>query len=317
MSEKYNLSFEVVRKSEWLQDYLDRTKTKETPPIVKPQIITPKDPIDRLLEEKCNKFTERSREHYEKEITTIPMGSKPIGIVHFGDPHLDDNGCDLPLLKEHIALAQRTPGCYGGNVGDTTNNWVGRLTKLYANQSTTFDEALVLSEWMIKSIEWAYFVYGNHDHWNDGATILNLLMRDARVHCKANHEAKLDLIFDNGVKTKIVARHNFKGHSMWHPTHGMLRAVQFGHWGDLLVAGHTHEHGLIEIESQQGFHRSGLRVRGYKRFDSFAQEKGFYEHREGCAALSVINPYAPPTDRIKIFWDIPIGIEYLNYLRTK
>jgi len=55
----------------------------------------------------------------------------PVGIMHGGDPHLDDDGTDVALIERHVALVQATPGLLGANVGDYSNNWVGRLAHLY------------------------------------------------------------------------------------------------------------------------------------------------------------------------------------------
>src|SRR3546814_1021767 len=51
--------------------------------------------------------------------------TKPYGIIAFGDTHLDDDGANIPLLRQHLEIASR-PGVYGLNIGDSTNNWVGR-----------------------------------------------------------------------------------------------------------------------------------------------------------------------------------------------
>jgi hypothetical protein len=49
-------------------------------------------------------------------------------------PHVDDNGCNWPLLKHHAELCRTTPGLYAINLGDSSNNWTDRLIKLYAQQ---------------------------------------------------------------------------------------------------------------------------------------------------------------------------------------
>lgn len=87
----------------------------------------------------------------------------PIGILHFGDPHVDDDGCDFPLLESHVELVRKTPGLLAGNVGDLHNNWVGRLAKLYAQQSTTARQSWMLVEWLVTTVNWLYIVKGNHD----------------------------------------------------------------------------------------------------------------------------------------------------------
>ena len=272
--------------------------------------------LDELLDHRCLVYQRKLKQFQDNKIKTVAAGAKPVAILHLGDPHLDDDGCDLPLLREHITLCSRAKGVYAGNIGDTTNNWVGRLEKLYAKQSSTLDDAIALAEWLCKSMEWAYFVIGNHDSWNQGSYILKLLLRQTRVWTTVGHECRLSLRFDNGAIVNICARHDHKGRSMYHSTHGALKAHIFGdRWADLHISGHTHQWGMMHIETEDGKPRWAIRVRGYKRMDDFAEEKGFYEHRHGSACLTVINPYTPVCDRILVFWDVPTGLKYLESIR--
>ena len=86
-------------------------------------------PIDRIIDS-MKERTKIRRDSYEAH-TWFPVkvnDKKPIGIMWFGDPHIDDDGCDWTLLSKHIELCKQ-PGVYGVNIGDTTNNWAGRLVK--------------------------------------------------------------------------------------------------------------------------------------------------------------------------------------------
>ncbi len=272
--------------------------------------------IDALIAEKIARYDKAIKHRDESRITTIPAGNKAIAIVHFGDPHVDDNGCDFGLLKHYVELVQQAGnGVWAGNVGDTTNNWVGRLVKLYANQNNTFVEGIALSQWLIHSMPWAYFCLGNHDHWSDGSIILKLLMKDSRIICQSDHEARLQFKFNNGVNFNMEVRHNHKGHSMYNPAHGARKSLMFDPWADLAVSGHTHEHALHVGETPDSRHRWALKVGSFKKMDSYAAEKGFHENKHGSAAVTVIDPYAPECDRVSVFWDVERGLNYLKMLR--
>ncbi|WP_146141585.1 hypothetical protein [Pseudomonas aeruginosa] len=54
----------------------------------------------------------------------------------------------------------------------------------------------------------------------------------------------------NSGKHSIVinARHDFAGHSMWNPAHGVMKAVQMGTWDHISVCGHKHVHRLHAAE---------------------------------------------------------------------
>jgi hypothetical protein len=119
--------------------------------------------IEELVEHRIKAFQKKVA--HADATKAIPVQIKirgPIGILHFGDPHVDDDGTDLKTLREHSDLTH-VEGVFGANVGDTTNNWVGRLAKLYAEQATTADQAWKLAEWFIARTRWLYMLGGNHD----------------------------------------------------------------------------------------------------------------------------------------------------------
>jgi len=320
LSKKYPSlgSAETIRKN---KEFLKQWKSTITFPQFNPDNIISStqtfsdNSIKELLDFKCREAEKRLKRQ-ESDVSVIAVGAKPIAIVHFGDPHLDDPGCDLPKLRRDCQLVADTPGAYGGNIGDTINNWIGKLSKLYAKQSTTFDEALMLAEWFAHSIPWMYWIMGNHDHWENGSTILKLLLRGADVRLVAAHDARIALKFDNGVQVNVRARHDWQGRSQYNPVHGTIRGHIFGdRWADLAVGGHTHQWGLWQSETEDGKPRWGIRIRGYKRLDDFAAEKGLYEHQFGSSCCTIIDPYAPPTERIQCYWDVEYGLKMLTILR--
>lgn len=119
--------------------------------------------IEELVELRIKQFGKKKE--FEEASKLIPVNVKikgAIGILHFGDPHVDDDGTDLATLREHSDLTKQE-GVWGANVGDTTNNWIGRLARLYANQSTSAAQAWKLAEWFINRTRWLYMIGGNHD----------------------------------------------------------------------------------------------------------------------------------------------------------
>ena len=66
------------------------------------------------------------------------------------------------------------------NIGDLTNNWIGRLMSKYADQETTRQQAIKLIEWYLGSsgVYWAGVVGGNHDFWgHEHGNVLDFIMR--------------------------------------------------------------------------------------------------------------------------------------------
>jgi hypothetical protein len=302
---------------------LDKTEG-DGPDIVLPDFPTDDVPIDRVLD----LVEERSQlriKSYESH-TWFPVkvnDDKPIGIMWFGDPHLDDNGCDWKLVRRYAALCRETPGLYGANIGDTTNAWAGRLAALYAKQDTSAKTARRLAAWFMldSGITWLLWLIGNHDAWGDGAEILQLMAAKHKTQKIVCHdwEARFVLRFKNGCEIKVNAAHDFAGHSMWSPLHGLTKAAKFGNDIDLLVAGHRHHWAVSQWEmAEQGSIPVMIRVKGFKTYDDYARRLGFHEQKEGAAILTIIDPRAPTkAGRVTAFVDIENGVEYLKFLRQK
>lgn len=130
-------------------------------------------PVEEIIESRTKEWERRSAAKDARKIIPIKINSnEPIGILHQGDPHLDDPGTNLPLLLSHIELINKTPGLFGSCVGDYINNWRSSLSHLHAAQSTTQIEALKLLEWYIKSVRWLYLIAGNHDCLDEETEVL-------------------------------------------------------------------------------------------------------------------------------------------------
>ena len=246
--------------------------------------------------------------------------NKPIGVMWFGDPHVDDDGCDWKLLRQHIALCNK-PGVYAANIGDTTNNWSGRLVTKYASQETSVATARRLAAWfMLESgLRWIVWLIGNHDQWGDGSEILGQMARRHATQKVVMHdwEARFSLHFPNGQKINIWAAHDFPGDSMWNPLHGPVKAARFGPEVDLLVCGHKHNWGISHWElADKGTSPLMIRTRGYKFHDDYARRIGKADQSEGSSIFTIFNPLAATRGgRVMAFADVEQGVNYLLFLR--
>ena len=242
-----------------------------------------------------------------------------IGVLWFGDPHVDDDGCNWPALDRDINLCKNTDGLYGANIGDTTNNWAGRLSHLYAKQDASVSTARRLAKWFLldAGVPWLVWLYGNHDAWGDGSEVLAQMAKQhgtQRIVCH-DWEARFRLVFKNGWEPRIFAAHDFKGHSMWNPLHGPMKAGHMGDEADLYVCGDRHNWACFEFENAaRGRRQTFVRVRGYKFMDEYARRLSLQEQREGCAAVTVFDPVRR---QITAFSDAELGADFLTYLRSK
>jgi hypothetical protein len=276
------------------------------------------EPIEAILDRK-KQFMRRAKEH-DAWAGLIPVQvkeTKPICVMAIGDPHVDDNYCDIEQLEADLEVIRRTPGMYAGHLGDVTNSWVGRLQKLYANQSTTFAEGVRLTEWMLEAAPTLFFVLGNHDLWNNGADILGLLTRNLGGVTQA-HGVRMALRWPNGEEIRIHARHDFPGDSQFNPVHGLRKETLWGHRDHVLIAGHKHVDGVGMVPSIDGVCHWMLRVSGYKVIDDFAKERNFRPQRAAPSVSLVLDPYSRvEAERVKPFWDHEAAADYLTFLRNR
>lgn len=276
---------------------------------------------EELIARRIDDFN-RVKEYEEgrKLINVDVKMSGPIGILHFGDPHVDDDGCDWPMLKHHVELVDRTPGLFAANVGDTRNNWVGRLARLFGSQGTSAKHALILAKWFVAALkgQWLYMIGGNHDAWSGDDDPMEWIACQASALYEPS-EARLGLRFPNKRQVIINARHDFAGSSQWNPTHGPMKAAQLGLRDDVLICGHKHQSGYSPLKDPDtGKILHCIQVASYKRYDRYAREKGFRDQSLSPCVLTVIDPDATnPANLIQVFWDADRGAEYLTWLRSK
>jgi len=277
------------------------------------QRVTPEpepEPIQDLLERREGAFR-RKWDRRDREVVVKVRESKPFGVLVMGDPHLDADGCDIALLRRHVELTQSTPGLYGACVGDFTNNWVGRLVREYANQTSSREDAMRLLQWFLSSVDWAWLVMGNHDHWRDGAELWPLLLQRAQVAVSGAYDVKLRLEAEGCAPVRLWCRHAFKGHSMYHKVHGLLRAMRESDYpADVYLQGHHHSWGDMRGE-RAGRCWTVCQVGTYKRVDSYAASLGYEPDDHGQAYLLIIDPWASGLRRVFGTFDVDSGLELL------
>lgn len=282
-------------------------------------------PVEELISIMSRRFEKRNEAHKARQWFPVKVNVEgPIGILWFGDPHVDDDGCHWPLLQRHIALCRDSEAIFGANIGDTTNNWSGRLARLFANQETSQATARKLAKWFLteSGIRWLVWLMGNHDAWGDGSEILRLMgatMVPGDKPAMEDWQARFRLVFPNGREARIHAAHSFPGHSIWNSLHGPQRAAHTKAEAHLYVAGHTHNWALHHEESaSREFTYWLARARGYKFIDHYGEVLGHQPQQEGAAILSVFDPEATSmTGFLQCFADPEEGAEYLAWKRSR
>jgi len=281
---------------------------------------TGNEPIGDLIENRIRKFDLKSKATTDEILLNVKINiDGPIGIAHFGDPHIDDDGTNIAQLLMHADLIQNAEGMFGGNIGDNQNNWIGRLARLYGEQSTSAKESWRLTEHFITKVDWLYLVGGNHDAWTGSGDPLEW-MTSQKNGIFNNNGVRMNLIFPNKKQVRLNARHTFAGHSMWNTAHGLVKAIQMGWRDHILTAGHTHVSGYQVLKCPAtGLISHALRIASYKEIDRYAAEKGLPDQNVFKCPVTIIDPQYNDNDNrlITTIFDPEEGCDYLAWKRRK
>lgn len=278
---------------------------------------------EELIARLAQQHRVKQAHHHAAKLRTVRvLMDGPVAIAGFGDPHIDDPGCAWGDLERDVRICHDTPGIMAVNVGDSTNNWVGRLMRLYADQEVTSKQALKLIEWLMTALPWLLDKEGNHDLWNtekgDPAAVIHRLMKMPGI--REMGSSRLRLALPSGAEVFMHVRHDFPGGSQFNPAHALVRETLFGFRDHILMCGHRHSTGYIPV-----FHNDprrlchGFRLGTYKDFDHYAAEKGFQDTNWARSMGAVINPdhADDPTRYIKPFFNLEEMAEYLTWRRQK
>lgn len=289
-------------------------------PFEAPELPSELPTADELLARRAKQFRRKRVAREARHLIPIKITcGGPVGIAHMGDPHVDDDGTDITLLQRHVTIINKTEGLFAGNVGDYSNNWVGRLARLYGQQTTSAAEAWVLVEWLIHAVRWLYLVGGNHDLWSGAGDPVQWMAAQARLQYEA-HGMRIGLTFPNGRVIRVNARHDFSGHSQWNTAHGPAKAVQLGWRDHIMSCGHLHISGYNVLrDPASGLISHALRVGSYKTHDRYAEEKGLPNQTFMVAPVTVIRPQFADDDNrlITVFFEPETAAEFLTWLRKR
>lgn len=244
--------------------------------------------------------------------------TEPCAVLWFGDPHLDDDGCDFDALEAAIQVGN-LPSVYSVGIGDYTNNWVGRLARLYAHQEGTAATAWEDARYFIRErgLRWLTLIKGNHDLWAGAGDPLDWIAEG--VADVATWRARFTLTWPNGAELRVDAAHDFKGNSQYSDSFAAKKTAYFDGRASIYVCGHKHSASLDRFNHpHRGTKHEAFRVAGFKRMDQHALVNGFSDATCGESMLTVIDPRTVFDDgapKFRTFDCIQDGAMYLETLR--
>jgi hypothetical protein len=295
------------------------TYNLETPDLIFPELPSSELPADQLIDQACKRFEGHHAAREARRWMAIKVKTnKPIGVCFMGDPHIDNNGCNWPLLRRDIKLLEETPGLFAVNIGDLTDNWVGRLVRLYADQEMSKKQAWKLAKYLLRdcNINWLCHILGNHDAWNDGPYLIKA--NAGPMVPVEDWQSRFQIVFPNGQRVRVHAAHDFPGNSIWNAQHGPQKAAMLLEQADIYACGHKHTWGINESENaQRDFIYWLVRARGYKFIDSYADRLGYGSQKFGASVTAIIDPTEGSPKRIRCFPDLPEAAEFLTWKRSR
>lgn len=281
-------------------------------------------PVEEILDSMEKRFERRAQASAARKWYTCKINTTmPIGLCFIGDVHIDDNGCNIPLLRRDCKLmAERdeegNPLFFCTNLGDSSNgDWPGRLMKLHAQQDQSITTARRLVDWFINDtgLTWAAILIGNHDAWGDGAEILSRM--NIQKVPMLDWTARFKLRFQNDRECKIIASHSFPGRSWINPLHSNQRREMVEE-ASIFASGHTHDWGIHHSENPYRNECFWLvRARGYKYLDQHAERLGYSPQNNAATVCAVIDPTAEEeVNFIQCFADMKMASNFLKYKRA-
>lgn len=197
-----------IRRAEQLYGLTPAQAVAKPPEIELPTFPDEDAPIGDVIALMSKRFKQRKVSHEAHTWFPIKINDrKPIGILFVGDPHVDDNGCNWPVLEEHARICRETAGLYAVNIGDSMNSWGGRLVRKYADQDTSRKTARRLAEWLLldSGMKWLVWLAGNHEHMDDSFPLLVQMSKRFKTQQIVMHdwEARFVLQFPGGQEFRI------------------------------------------------------------------------------------------------------------------
>lgn len=219
----------------------------------------------------------------------------------FGDPHLDNPGCNLELFEEELSYLDPAQHVFGICIGDVFDNWVRALAHA-GKQSTDPYAAWIVFEHMMHHNPFLALILGNHDIWNVGtANVLTEFCRSVGMLVRRSG-GRIIVDTGQGEPLTISARHIWQGSSMYSEAHNLKRAATFGHTSDdIVTGGHYHKGEVREhVRPEDGKVQRLIALDSFKEYDDYANDRGFMSAKRHPVVWCAIDTREPVTSHKRV-----------------
>jgi|10_taG_2_1085330.scaffolds.fasta_scaffold08427_6 transposase-like protein len=248
--------------------------------------------IEQLL--KRQQRVKRLLELQKEQVVAIDS-DRPVGVTLFSDIHWGNRDVDYEALVRDTELVRDCEGMYAFGLGDYTDNWIGKLGGIAAEQSVTIEQEKATCRWWFEQLtgKIPVVVAGNHDNRSITTAhidyVHDMLRGAALLYGKDEVRFTLKL---GKAEWVWKCRHSFRGGSQWNETHATEKDGKLYDLWDFAASGHYHHPTMIRPFYQQsrGTICYACNIGTYKMRDDFATMLGYRTHHSTYTATIIYTP---------------------------
>ena len=184
-----------------------------------------------------------ARRRYSQEIRL--KGDLPSCLVFSSDWHCGNAYTDYRRLYEETELVADTPGMYAVTLGDSHDNWVGKLEGIQRYQPISLAEEMALVRDRLLRLcnagKLLAVVSGNHEARTDKLAGVDWTREVLADHAVLYDQDEIQATLTLGEAAwRLKLRHQWRYRSILNPFHPFWRDLERADDWDMAVGGHVH-----------------------------------------------------------------------------
>jgi hypothetical protein len=235
--------------------------------------------IGRIRESHRQRFRAKAARARQKEHQAVRFPHGPTCIFFVGDTHFGAAGSDVDRAFEEQEAILSVPGAYAWFQGDLVDNYiVGKLIAENWKPGLPVWESWELGQHYLERFgeRLVAVTSGNHDQWTtrmSGIDYAREVCPDGVLYDSDQVRASVRV---GNREFRVWSRHQFRGNSMYNPSHGMERAARFDSARfDVYAMGHVHRGAMSREFNLDGERKVALLSGTYKAHDDYGRAMGF------------------------------------------
>lgn len=251
--------------------------------------------IRREAEARYEAKASRAEQKKNQHICFPNSLSGPIALFFCGDQHIGNAGTDIKRMFDEQELIKSTPASYVVQMGDVSDNFiVGKLMAENAKPSMAVWDQWELAKHYLHAWEERIVAFcgGNHGAWTmkvSGIDYQRDICPDGILY--DGDELRFNVHVGEGEPFRVMARHKWRGSSIYNVTQGVERSAKLDHPDfDIYAGAHIHQGAVAREFIHNRERKMALMSGAYKIQDDYAIESGFGPNDASTATCVVLHP---------------------------